>query len=93
MVEHDKKIYCNACGKQLGTIPKANVCKEHLSVQKEWGYFSGKDFMIHSFTVCEQCYDEWIGTFAIPVQENIQTEWACTLPEEALDLEKEEPRQ
>ena len=57
MMEQDKDIYCNACGKKLDMIPKANVCKEHLSIKKEWGYFSGKDFMVHSFIICEQCYD------------------------------------
>lgn len=92
-MEYDKDIYCNACGKKLEIIPKANVCKEHLSVNKEWGYFSGKDFMVHSFTICEQCYDRWTGTFEIPVEKKIQTEWACTLPEETPNLKEKELRE
>lgn len=92
MVENDKNIYCNACGKKLETIPKANVCKEHLSVEKEWGYFSSKDFMIHSFIVCEKCYDKWVSSFVIPIQKDVQTEWACTLPEEAPNLDVKKPR-
>lgn len=92
-MEHDSDIYCNACGKKLDTIPKANVRREHLNINKEWGYFSGKDFMIHSFTVCEQCYDNWTDTFAIPVKKNVQTEWACTLPEVEPDLEDKELRE
>lgn len=87
-MEDNKNIYCNACGKRLETIPKANVCKEHLSIEKEWGYFSCKDFMVHSFIVCEECYDKWISTFAIPVEKNIKTEWACTLPEETPNLKR-----
>ena len=92
-MEFSKDIYCNACGKRLKAIPKANVCKEHLSINKEWGYFSGKDFMVHSFIICEQCYDNWTDTFVIPVEKKIQTEWACTLPEEEPDLEDKEPRE
>lgn len=92
-MEFNKDIYCNACGKKLDTIPKANVYKEHLSINKEWGYFSSKDFMVHSFIVCEECYDKWTGKFVIPVNKEIQTEWACTLPEEALDLKYKERRE
>lgn len=93
MAEYNRDFYCNACGGKLEIIPKANVCKEHLSVEKEWGYFSSKDFMVHSFNVCEPCYDKWIDTFTIPIEEKVQTEWAGTLPEETLNLEYKKSRQ
>ena len=32
-----------------------------------WGYFSKKDGETHSFDLCEECYDKWIGGFQIPV--------------------------
>lgn len=83
MVRCDRNIYCNVCGERLEAIPEANTLKEHLSIKKEWGYFSGKDFKVHSFDVCETCYDKWVDTFAIPIKEKTQTEWAGTLPEEA----------
>ena len=91
MEEYQKEVYCNACGTEIEIVPKANVCKEYLSIDKEWGYFSSKDFMMHSFCVCEKCYDHWINTFVIPVDEKVQTEWACKLPEEilAVDIIKE----
>lgn len=92
-MDNDKDIYCNACGKKLQTIPKAKVCKEHLSIKKEWGYFSCKDFMVHSFTICEECYDQWTSTFVIPIEKKVQTEWACMLPEENLDFKTKKPRQ
>ncbi len=92
-MDNDKDIYCNACGKKLEAIPEAKVCKEHLSINKEWGYFSCKDFMVHSFTICEECYDQWTSTFEIPIEKTVQTEWACMLPEEILDFKTEKPRE
>lgn len=72
---------------KIEVVPKANVCKEYLCIDKEWGYFSSKDFIMHSFCVCEKCYDKWIKTFVIPIREEVQTEWACTLEEDAFELE------
>ena len=60
------KIICNKCGKEIlvkNEIPEADV----LSVQKRWGYFSEKDNEVHSFDLCEECYDELVATFRIPV--------------------------
>lgn len=61
------KIICNKCGKEIlmeNGMPKEDV----LSVEKRWGYFSEKDNEVHSFDICETCYDEWISTFQIPVE-------------------------
>lgn len=61
------KIICNKCGKEI--IVENGMLKEDvLSVQKRWGYFSEKDNEVHSFDLCEVCYDEWISTFQIPVE-------------------------
>ncbi|MBQ8804549.1 MAG: hypothetical protein IJZ53_13040 [Tyzzerella sp.] len=60
------KIICNKCGKEIVVergVPKQDV----FSVEKRWGYFSGKDNEVHSFDICEACYDEWIAAFSIPV--------------------------
>lgn len=60
------RIICNKCGKEICVndgCPKEDV----LTVEKRWGYFSGKDNEIHEFDLCEECYDEFIQTFAIPV--------------------------
>ena len=41
---------------------------EGLSVEKTWGYFSGKDGERHSFFLCEDCYDRITAAFAVPVK-------------------------
>ena len=62
-----EKILCNKCGREIlvrNEIPDEDV----LDVRKRWGYFSNKDNEIHSFDICEKCYDEWIQTFQIPIE-------------------------
>ncbi len=59
------KIYCNKCGRLIGTRDKFEKV-DYLSVKKEWGYFSNKDMEIHSFELCEHCYDELIKQLKIP---------------------------
>ena len=39
-----------------------------LSVDKRWNYFSNKDNEVHHFDLCENCYDELIATFQIPIE-------------------------
>ena len=56
-----EKIICNKCGKE---IVEADV----LSVDKRWGYFSDKDNEVHQFDLCEECYDEMVSMFQIPVE-------------------------
>ena len=66
-------MYCNFCGKEIETRNNANK-EEYLFIKKEWGYFSKKDGQIHSFWVCESCYDKWIEQFCIPVKVEEKTE-------------------
>ena len=42
---------------------------DHLHIEKEWGYFSSKDLTKHVFNICEECYDKWIASFNIPVEQ------------------------
>lgn len=61
------KIICNKCGKEIlveNGVAEADV----LSVQKRWGYFSNKDNEVHEFDLCEECYDKWVASFAIPIE-------------------------
>ena len=63
-----EQIVCNKCGKMIyvcNGIPEGDV----LSVEKRWNYFSAKDNDVHRFDLCEACYDEWIETFQIPVEQ------------------------
>ena len=60
-------IVCNKCGRVIPVVegvPQEDV----LTVDKRWGYFSEKDGETHSFDLCEECYDKWIGGFKIPVE-------------------------
>lgn len=67
------KIICNKCGKEWkadkGMI-RTGVC----TVETDWGYFSNKDGEHHQIDICEECYDEWIKTFCIPVSVTENTE-------------------
>lgn len=56
-----EKYICNRCGKEL-------VQEDVLMVEKRWGYFSNKDNEVHRFELCEQCYDEIVSTFQIPIE-------------------------
>lgn len=63
-----EKIICNKCGKEI--VVKNGVAEaDTLSVEKRWGYFSNKDNEVHAFDLCEECYDKWIATFLIPIEE------------------------
>lgn len=62
-----EKIVCNKCGKEI-IVKNGILVEDVLSVQKRWGYFSNKDNEVHEFDLCEECYDEWIETFKIPVE-------------------------
>ena len=59
-------VKCNKCGSIICSGRKFNN-KEYLSINKEWGFFSNKDCQIHSFNICEDCYDEMIKEFLIPI--------------------------
>ena len=61
-----KKAVCNQCGKALKTDGDT-MPEDWLSVDKAWGYFSGKDGETHSFDLCEECYDKLVKGFAVPV--------------------------
>jgi hypothetical protein len=59
-------IYCcNGCGKKIKTEQDI-VLEGVLQVETTWGYFSRKDGETHSFTLCEECYDQIIKKFAVP---------------------------
>lgn len=57
---------CNNCGQVFGIEQehKATV----FTIEIPWGFFSKKDGEIHKITLCENCYDNWIKTFQIPVE-------------------------
>lgn len=67
-------LFCNMCGKEIKM--EKNVAREGvLAVEHTWGYFSEKDGEIHSFDLCEQCYDHLTAQFKIPPAIKKQTEY------------------
>ena len=70
-----KMEYFNPAGSVKDRIAKAmiedaeekGILKEDaFEAKKQWGYFSKKDGMLHSFVICEKCYDDMIEKFVIP---------------------------
>lgn len=62
-----QEIICNCCKKIIQEKDRT-IDTEFLHVEKEWGYFSGKDGERQEFDICEACYDKWIKGFQIPVK-------------------------
>ncbi len=59
------EMYCNMCGKKLKVV-NGILMEDALEAKKQWGYFSKKDAVLHSFVICEECYDSMIEKFVIP---------------------------
>ena len=64
--------YCNRCGKEIRREEGAPA-GEGLHVEKHWGYFSEKDGEIHTFDLCEKCYDQLTGEFMMPPEVQEET--------------------
>ena len=61
------KVYCNCCGKEIRMEENMRYALEdYIVIEKIWGYFSKKDTTLHSFVICEECYDKMVEKFAIP---------------------------
>ena len=63
----NRQIYCNCCGRVINVDGKSR--EDYLQVRKVWNYFSSKDLTGQSFSMCEECYDQMIANFKIPVEE------------------------
>ncbi|MCI8752588.1 MAG: hypothetical protein K1W39_01435 [Lachnospiraceae bacterium] len=61
----NKRIFCNVCGRQLH-MENNILLEDAFEARKQWGYFSKKDTTLHSFVICEECYDKMVEKFAIP---------------------------
>ncbi|MFI3213887.1 MAG: hypothetical protein R3Y24_11135 [Eubacteriales bacterium] len=57
---------CNQCGKSL--LVEQGILKEGcFDIRFQFGYFGNRDGEIHSFDLCETCYNQMIAHFQIPV--------------------------
>ncbi len=67
----DRKLIhavCNKCGRSL-KVEDGYLKEGCFSAEAVFGYFSRKDGTTHRFDLCEDCYDEMIATFQVPVEE------------------------
>lgn len=62
--------YCNCCGKEL-LFQESNqndgqriALEDYVTIDKLWGYFSGRDGIHQRVNVCEDCFQAWLATFA-----------------------------
>lgn len=66
-VEVTLSIRCNKCGLAVGRDPyNRDVFRDHINVDKVWGFYSSKDLVRHKVDICEACWDAWLSTFVIP---------------------------
>lgn len=67
IAEELSEVKCNCCGKTMET-DKFGYTSDYLSVTKKWGYGTELDGETHSFDICEDCYNDIISKFKIPVK-------------------------
>jgi ribosomal-protein-alanine N-acetyltransferase len=60
----EQKLICNGCGRSL-KIEQGILREDVFEGKKQWGYFSKRDGEIHSFLLCQDCYEKVIKNFAI----------------------------
>jgi ribosomal-protein-alanine N-acetyltransferase len=63
----DVPLYCNCCGKAL-KVENGILKEDAFEASKEWGYFSKRDMEVHHFNLCEECYENIVAKFKIPVE-------------------------
>lgn len=66
-------VVCNKCGREL-RVEDGYVKEGCFTANFAFGYFSRRDGMRHRFDLCEDCYDELLGTFAVGVEESEEKE-------------------
>lgn len=68
------KVYCNCCGKEIKFKENTKIALEdYVTIEKSWGYFSGKDGIRQKMNICESCFDAWVQKFALlPAEEEEQ---------------------
>ncbi len=67
------QIRCNKCGREI-QLGEGKIKEDCLKVVKEWGYFSEKDREQHTFYLCEECYDNMVKEFVLPIKKEFLEE-------------------
>ncbi len=68
-----QRIVCNCCGRSL-RMENGRLKEDCVFVDHTFGYFSAKDGVRHRFDLCEDCYDRFLKTFVLPVEESEESE-------------------
>ena len=67
------KIQCNNCAKEIKSM-NGILLEDIFERRKDWGYFSKKDLQRDTFYLCEECYDNMIRKFKIPIERKLKNE-------------------
>lgn len=67
------RVVCNQCGRSL-EVKNGVPTIDWFAADKEWGFFSDKDGQIHSFDLCEECYNQLVSGLKIAPFVREQTE-------------------
>ncbi len=63
-----KEVRCNKCGELIYEYQNQEKT-DFLEVSKRWNYFSPFDNEVHNFHLCIDCYQAFVETFSIPLQD------------------------
>lgn len=58
---------CNKCGKEFKKINDI-FHEDFVEINKEWGFFSKKDGKTYRFAMCEECCEQMVKGFLVPVE-------------------------
>lgn len=72
-MKNTDEMVCNVCARKL-RMENGILMEDAFEAKKQWGFFSKKDTLLHSFVICEACYDEMVSHFAIPPRAEEVTE-------------------
>jgi hypothetical protein len=70
----EQKLICNGCGRSL-KVEQGILREDVFEGKKQWGYFSKRDGEIHSFLLCQECYEKVIKNFAVAPEVTEVTEF------------------
>jgi ribosomal-protein-alanine N-acetyltransferase len=70
----EQKLICNGCGRSL-EVEHGILREDVFEGKKQWGYFSKRDGEIHSFLLCQECYEKVIKNFAVAPEVTEVTEF------------------